>query len=221
MLRRFLETWRDLPSLKLQWKTLTHADVENFPGAIVIIIGWYRRNGLLHDSYCTFSKLMSTVPSSPITIGIYLIHIVTAFSLVWHVPNNFTLFLPFFKKNFSLLITGTAKSLRWWIFAFFFLKILSRSALLIGMMWSVCITKSKRILWESLFLTDSGLCLYHLVVWWNLISCTIPSGLSFPPCPTSFCTISHHPLYWFGILSFCLHILHLLFCCVFSIFVLI
>ena len=31
--------------------------------------------------------------------------------------------------------------------------------------WSVFFTKSKRILWVSFSWTDSGLCVYHLVVW--------------------------------------------------------
>ena len=47
---------------------------------------------------------------------------------------------------------------------FFFLLTITRSGLLPGIRWSVCISKSKIILCISFFRSDSGLCIYPRVV---------------------------------------------------------
>ena len=46
-----------------------------------------------------------------------------------------------------------------------FLLIITRSRLLARIMWSICISESLRILCVSFSWTDSGFCIYHLVVW--------------------------------------------------------
>ena len=67
-------------------------------------------------------------------------------------------------------------------FFFFFLLIISRSGHLAEFRWSVYIWKSQRSLCVSFSRTDSGIYIYHLFVWLNIISCTIPSG---SPCSPS------------------------------------
>ena len=42
--------------------------------------------------------------------------------------------------------------------------------LLVGIRWSICISKPQRILCVSFSRTDSSLCVYHLVVWSNFNS---------------------------------------------------
>ena len=49
-------------------------------------------------------------------------------------------------------------------FFFFFLAIITRSGLLTGFTWSVCISKFQRILCVSFFRMIPGLCLNHLII---------------------------------------------------------
>ena len=46
--------------------------------------------------------------------------------------------------------------------------------------WSVCISKSQRILCVSFFRTDSGLCIYNLVVWSNFNFLRNSQWITFP-----------------------------------------
>ena len=46
----------------------------------------------------------------------------------------------------------------------------TRSGILVCIRWPVCTSKSQRILWISFPWTDSGLCIYHLVIWSNHLS---------------------------------------------------
>ena len=64
---------------------------------------------------------------------------------------------------FTLWSAGTAKSTR----CSFLLLMYTKSVFLARIRWSVCILKSQRILCVSFFGTDSGLYIYHLVVWSN------------------------------------------------------
>ena len=52
-------------------------------------------------------------------------------------------------------------------FFFFFLLIITWSSLLTGIRWSVCILKCQRISWVLFTRMDSGLRVYHLIVWSN------------------------------------------------------
>ena len=62
----------------------------------------------------------------------------------------------------------------------FFLLIITRSGILAWIRWSVCNVKSQRILCVSFSRTDSGLGMYHLVIYSISISYTIPIEPSYP-----------------------------------------
>ena len=68
---------------------------------------------------------------------------------------------------FTLWFAGTVKSIIRQVLFYFFLLRITRSGRLAGIRWSVSILKSQRILSVSFSRTDSGLCIYHLFVWWN------------------------------------------------------
>ena len=80
------------------------------------------------------------------------------FFLIFLQDPNICLFFHFL-FIFTLWSTRTAKSLK--TVSSFFLLINIRSRLLVGMKWSVCIAKI------SFSWGDSGLWIYHLVVWSN------------------------------------------------------
>ena len=77
----------------------------------------------------------------------------------------------------------------------FLLLIIIKSGLLAGIRWSVCILKSHRSLCESFSRTGAGLCIYHLLVFVNMLLllllllalCEILTALSkfgfWLPCP--------------------------------------
>ena len=66
---------------------------------------------------------------------------------------------------FYSMVSGTAKSMRWQILLYFLIK--TRTSLLAWTRWSICILKSRRILWVSFSGIASGLCIYQLLVWWK------------------------------------------------------
>ena len=119
---------------------------------------------------------------------------------------------------FTLLSAGTAKSSIQQ--EFFCLLIITWSGLLTRCRWSVYISKSC----VSFSRTDSGLCIYHLEVWWNFnflhnsqwITFLTQSGLVW----YSFCTSLPHLLMCLIISSLSPHNLLLLFSCILSIFAL-
>ena len=93
-------------------------------------------------------------PSTPTIIGItvtFMFHNYFSFLVVFNY-----LFLFSFSFIFSLCSSGTAKSTIWQIlFLFIFLLTITRSGLLTGIRWSVCISKSQRILRISFSRMDS------------------------------------------------------------------
>ena len=109
-----------------------------------------------HPPISSFSspltKPFGTVPMSPSIIGIIFTLIFTVWST--GTPKSTVRHVPFFLFCF--------------LFFFFFLFIITRSGLLTGIMWSICISKSLRMLCVSFFRIDSGLCIYHLVAWLNV-----------------------------------------------------
>ena len=111
-----------------------------------------------------------------------------------------------------------------WQALFFFLLTLTRSGRLAKIRWSICISKSQWILWFSFFRMDSGLCIYYLALWSKFNFLHSFQGITFPTqlCLVlySFCTSLLHSLTWLTILSLSPHKLHLLFCCILSIFTL-
>ena len=106
-----------------------------------------------------------------------------------------------------------------------FLFIIIRSGRLAEIRWSACMSKSQRSLCVLFFRTGAGLCIYHLFVWPNLNFLYISQWITLTtePCLVlySFCANLLHSLMWLMVSSLSLHSLHLLFCCVLSILILI
>ena len=105
----------------------------------------------------------------------------------------------------------------------FFLLAITRSGLLAGIKWSVCISKFQRTLCVSFSRTDSGLCIYHLVLWWNFNFLHNSQWTTFPTQSClflySFCVKLLHSIFmWLIVSSLPPHNLHLRFRCVLSIF---
>ena len=105
-------------------------------------------------------------------------------------------------------------------------EIIIRSGLLAEIRWSVCTSKSHRSLCGSYSRTAAGLCIYHLFVWWvfNFFYIfqwiTLPTQLCF--VLYSFCAdLLHSLILWLMVSSLSPLSLHLLFCCILSILVLI
>ena len=97
------------------------------------------------------------------------------------------------------------------------LLIIIRSGLLDEIMWSVCMSKSHRILCVSFSRTGAGLCIYHLFVWSNLNFLHISQWITLPTqsCLVlySFCAnLLHSLIMWLIVSSLSQHSLHLLFC---------
>ena len=129
------------------------------------------------------------------------------------------IFSPFFKFYFVVCWDGkilySAGSL------FLILFIITRSRRLVQTRWSVCISKSQRILYVSFLRADSELSIYHLSIWPNLIF--FFNNLQCSTFPTQSCLVLY---------VFCANLLisliiwlivsphnrYFLFCCVLSIF---
>ena len=108
-----------------------------------------------------FSNPLVTVPNAPITIGII-------FTCMFH--SFFRLrYLSIFSHSLSFILwsAGIAKSTI--LLVLFLLLIIIKSGLLAWIRWSVCMLKSHRSLCEPFSRTGAGLCIYHLLVWSNLI----------------------------------------------------
>ena len=115
---------------------------------------------LVSSFSCLFSSSLGTVQSAPTTI-----HITDTFKLYSFFCSRtrsryLPILIPFI---FTLWSAEIVKFNRWQVL--FFLLINTRSCLLTGIRWSVCISKSQRILCVSFSRTDSGSWIYHLSVW--------------------------------------------------------
>ena len=109
---------------------------------------------------------------------------------------------------------------------FFFLLIIIRSGLLAETRWSVCTSKSHRNLCVLFSSTAAELYIYHLFVCSDLNFLHISQWITLPTqsCLAlySFCAnLLHSLIMWLMVSSLSPHSLHLLFCCVLSIVVLI
>ena len=62
-------------------------------------------------------------------------------------------------------------------FLFFLFLMIKRSCRLAEIRWSICISKSQRILCVSFHRTNSGLCINYLFVWSNINFLHNPTGL--------------------------------------------
>ena len=135
-------------------------------------------------------------------------------------------YLSLFSHSFSFILwpAGTAKSTILQIFIF--LLIIIKSGLLAEITWSVCISKSYRSVYVSFSRTGAGLGIYHLLAWSNLNFLHISQWITLPTqsCLAlySFCvSFLHSLIIWLMVSSLSPQSLHLLFCCVLSIFALI
>ena len=171
------------------------------------------------------SNPLVTVPNAPITIGI----IVTCMFHSFFSSLARSRYLSFFSHSFSFILWSavTANSTIWQVlFFFFFLLIIIKSGLLVGIRWSVFILKYHRSLCVAFSRTGAGLCICHLFVWSNL---NFPHISQWITLPTQSClalysrcaNLMHSLIIWLMVSSLSSHCLHLLFCWVLSIFVLI
>ena len=135
-------------------------------------------------------------------------------------------YLSFFSPSFRFILwsSRTAKSTILQIL--FFLLIITRSGLLAGIRWSVCMLKSHRGLRVSFSRTGAGFCRYHLFVWSNWHFLHISQWITLPTqsCLAlySFCAnLLHSLIMWLIVSSLSPYSLHLLFCWFLSIFALI
>ena len=126
------------------------------------------------SSLCT--NPMVTVPRAPITIVIIV-------TFMFHYFFNFlarSWYLSLFSHsfNFTLWFAGTAKSTILQVFSF--LLFIIRSGRLAEIRWFVCISKFQRSLCVSFSRTDSGLCIYHSLVWSDLNCLHNSQWITFP-----------------------------------------
>ena len=160
-----------------------------------------------------FNNPLVIVPKAPIPIT-FMFH--SFFNSLARSRN-----ITFFSHSFRFILWSarTAKSTILQIL--FFLLIIIRSGLLVGIRWSVCRLKSYRSLCVSFSRTGAGLCINHLLVWSNLnflhnsqwITLLSQSCLAL----YSFCAnLLHWLIMWLIVSSLSPHSLHLLFRCVYS-----
>ena len=157
-----------------------------------VVIQMVSIHPLIFNSSNPLSKPLKTVPSTPVPSAITVTFMFHNFFSSLAKSKYLSLFsLSLF---FTLWSAWTAKSTIQQVL--FFLLISTRSGLLVGIRWSVCFSKFQRLLWISFSWTDSGLCLYHFVVWTNFNFLHNSQWITFP-------TLSYLILY-----SFCGSLLH-------------
>ena len=159
---------------------------------------------------------------APTTTGITFTLLFFSFLIFLARSNYLSLFS--ISLIFTLWSAGTAKStihqVLFLLLFFCLMLIFTRSSLLVGIRLSVCFSKSLRILCISFFRTDSGLCIYHLVVWSDFNFFRNSQWISFS---TQSCLDLHSlcaslptsVIMWLLVSSLSLHNLHLLFYCAF------
>ena len=113
---------------------------------------------LISNSSSPLTKPLEIVPSAPTTISITIL-LSSAFLVLWKSPSTY---LSFRFLSFSLCDPLRRQSPVGSKFSFL---LITRSGLLAAKRWSVCKSKSQKII--SFSRTDSGLCVYCLVVWSN------------------------------------------------------
>ena len=112
---------------------------------------------LISNSSSLSPQHFETVPSAPIIISITI-------TLMFHSFFSSLARSKYFFSHFDLF------SFYSMVFRNGILPLdgkFSHFLLLSGIRWSVCISKSQRILYVSFSTTDSGLCIYKLVLWSN------------------------------------------------------
>ena len=177
-----------------------------------------------------FCNPLVTVLNAPITIGIIVTFMFHSFfqfpSKVEVLILLFTFFQFYSVVSRDSIVDYLASSLFFFFFFIFLLLIIIRSGLLVEIRWSVCMSKSYRSLCVLFSRTGAGLCIYHLLVCSKLNFLHISQWITLPTQSYlvlySFCAnLLHSLIMWLMVSSLSLHNLHLLFCCVLSIFALI
>ena len=110
-----------------------------------------------------FNNPLVTVRKAPITISITVSFMFHSFfsNSVEVLISLFTFFQFYSVVSRDYKVDNFADFL-------FYLLIIIRSGLLVEIRWSVCISKSHRILCVSFSRIGAGLCIYHLLAWLNL-----------------------------------------------------
>ena len=108
---------------------------------------------LISKSSTPCTNSLVTVPSARITIGITITFMFHSFSVLYQRLGTFC-FL-------SILTYGQPAD------SLFFLLTATKSDCLAKICWSGCISTSQRILCVSFCRMDSGLGIYHLIIWLN------------------------------------------------------
>ena len=138
---------------------------------------------LISKSSCPCTNPLVTASRAPITV---VITVTFMFHTFFSSQAKFT-YLSLFSLSFSFTLwsAGTAKStirqVLFFFFFFFFLFTITRSGRLAKIKWSDRISKSQRILCISFSRTDSGLCIYHLIIRLNFNFLHISQLITFPP----------------------------------------
>ena len=114
---------------------------------------------LISKSTSPCINVLVTVPSAPITIDIIVTFTFHSFSVLWQGPHNYLSF-----RFPSVLPSGQPERQSPLLGRFSFLLTITSSSRLAEIRWSVCISKSQKILCVSFSRTDSGLCIYHVSV---------------------------------------------------------
>ena len=127
---------------------------------------------LISKSSSPSTNPLVTVPSALVMIGITVTFKFHSFSVLKLGPGTY-----FFFNLLSVLSSGQPErqSLLFGSLSFFFTNRLTE------IMWSVCIPQSQIILCVSFSRTDSGLCIYHLLIWSNLIFSHNSQWITLPP----------------------------------------
>ena len=169
-----------------------------------------------------FSNPLVTVPNAPITIGI----IVTCMFHSFFNSLARSRYLSLFSHSFSFILWSAETAESTILQVLFFLLIIIRSGLLAEIRWPVCMSKSHGSICVLFSRTGAGLCIYHLFEWSNLNFLHISQWITLPTHSClilySFCAnLLHSLIMWLMVSSLSTYSLHLLFCCVLSILVLI
>ena len=135
-------------------------------------------------------------------------------------------YLSFFSYPFSFILWSARTAKLTILQILFFWLIIIRSGLLAEIRWSICKSKSHRSLCVSFSRTGAGLCIYHSLVWSNLNFLHIFLWITWltQHCLVlySLCAnLLHLLIMWLMVWSQSPQSLHLLFCCVLYIPVLI
>ena len=133
---------------------------------------------LISSSSSLFSRYLGTVPRASTTIGTTVTFMFGCYFSTLAKSMYFSTFSPSF--TFTPSSAETKRSTRWQVLFFVFIN--TGSGLLVGIRWSIWISKFQRIVCVLFSRTASGLCTYHLLVCWNSSFLHDSQWITFPPC---------------------------------------